>query len=104
MPSPMSPAPRTSTRRPASEPSRSAAMATAACDTEAVPRAMSVSVRARLPVSTAWRNSRLRIGPAAPSSGPVPGRAHLTEDLALAETAESSPAATANRWRMASPS
>jgi hypothetical protein len=49
----MSPAPSTSTRRPASVPSRSVAMATAACDTDAMWRPMAVSDRARLPTSTA---------------------------------------------------
>ncbi len=70
----------------ASPPRRSAAMATAAWDTDVMSRAMPVSVRARLPASRAWRNSRLSAGPAvALLPGPLPGRLHLAEDLALAE-------------------
>ena len=88
-----------------SEPRRSAAMATAAVDTDAMWRAMPVSVRARLPTSSAWRNSRLSGEPAVPFLlGPLPRLADLAEDLGLADTAESSPAATANRWATASSS
>ena len=47
---------------------------------------MPVSVRARLPASRAWRNSRLSAGPGgALVAGPLPGAADLAEDLALAE-------------------
>ena len=45
-----------------------------------------MSVRARLPASSAWRNSRLRVGPGgALLAGALPGLLHLAEDLALAE-------------------
>ena len=62
------------------------AITTAACDTEVVERAMAVSVRARLPVSSAWRNSRFR--PArgrAVEPGRLPRVAHLAEDLVLTD-------------------
>ena len=86
MPSPISPAPSTSTRRPLSVPSRSVAIATAACATEVMPRPMPVSVRARLPTSSAWRNSRLSDDAGrAFGAGDVPRRADLAEDLALAD-------------------
>ena len=45
-------------------------MATAACDTDVVWREIDVSERARLPTSTAWRNSRLSVGPTVPSWRP----------------------------------
>ena len=87
------PCPRPSRRRrapctgvPARPPRRSAAMATAACDTEAMLRAMPVSVRARLPASSAWRINRLSVAPEVPSvSGPLPGDLDLALDLALAQ-------------------
>ena len=103
MPSAMSPAPRMSTRRPSREPSRSDAISTAAWDTDAVPRAMPVSVRARLPVSTAWRKSRFRTGPAT-SSARAASQALRTcpSTSASPSTAESRPDATENRWPMAS--
>ena len=66
MPRPIAPAPNTTAVRPSSPSSRSAAMTTAAWDTEVTERAMAVSVRARLPVSSARRKSRLSVGPAAP--------------------------------------
>ncbi len=74
-------------------------MATAACDTEAMLRAMPVSDRARLPASSAWRSSRLSVCPAAPCSR---ARSHacLTWPwISLSpSTAESSPAVTDIRW------
>ena len=103
MPSPMSPAPMTRIERPSSEPRRSAAMATAAVDTEATWRPMPVSVRARLPTSRAWRNSRFSCDPAACS---VWARSHATRTWprisASPITAESRPAATENRCDAAS--
>ena len=104
MPSPMSPAPSTRMVRPSRVPSRSAARATAACDSDVVPRAMAVSDRTRLPTSTAWRNSRSSTGPAAPSPGPPPTPPHLPEDLALAEHGRVEPDATWNRWATAASS
>ena len=86
MPAPISPAPMSSTRRPSNEPRRSRAIITAACDTDVVWRAIDVSVRARLPTSTAWRNSKL--SPArgrALALGPLPRHSHLPENLAFAE-------------------
>ncbi len=76
------------------------AISTAACDTDAVPRAMPVSVRARLPVSTAWRNSRLRVGPTVPSSTPAAQAAFTWPRTSVSpRTSESTPAATRKRWR-----
>ena len=75
-PSPIVPAPTTSTRRPSRPPSRSTAISTAAWLTDAVPRPIPVSVRARLPTPSAWRNSRLRLraGAAfATARSPMPG-------------------------------
>ena len=62
------------------------AISTAAWLTDAVARLIAVSVRARLPVSSAWRNSRFSVGlGAALGLRQLPRRAHLAEDLALAE-------------------
>ncbi len=80
-------------------------MATAAVDTEAMWRAMPVSVRARLPTSSAWRNSRLSDEPAVPSSW-ARSQACRTwpSTSASPTTADSSPAVTANRCATASSS
>ena len=73
-------------------------MATAACDTDAMLRAMPVSVRARLPASRAWRKSRLSAGPAAPSSRARSQATLIWPWISLSpSTAESSPAVTAMR-------
>src|SRR5262249_295272 len=72
MPSPISPAPSTSTRLPSSVPSCSAAIATAACDTDVVPREIAVSDRARLPTSTACPNTPASTAPPTPPSPPPP--------------------------------
>ena len=102
MPSPMSPAPTTSTRLPASEPSRSVAISTAAWLTEAVPRPMAVSVRTRLPTSIAVRNSRLSDALAPPSWRASSHALRTWPRISLSpSTAESSPAATSNRWVIA---
>ena len=62
------------------------AIATAACATEVMPRPMPVSVRTRLPTSSAWRNSRFSADPVvALGTGPFPCVADLAEDLALAD-------------------
>ena len=53
MPSPISPAPSTSTRRSTRVPSRSTASATAADDSDTAPRPMPVSARDRFPTSMA---------------------------------------------------
>ena len=85
-PSPIAPAPTTSTRLPARSPTTSLIISTAAWLTEAVPRPMPVSVRARLPASIAVRNSRFSVERAAPSCWAISqALADLTEDLALAE-------------------
>ena len=86
MPSPIAPAPTTVTRRPWMLPWCSTAISTAAWLTEAVPRAMPVSVRARLPTPIAWRNSRFseRAG-ATFALGDLPRLAELAEDLGLAD-------------------
>ena len=78
-------------------------MATAACETEVMWRPMAVSVRARLPASSAWRNSRLRVGPGgALLAGALPGLLHLAEDLALAEHRRVEAGGdTAKRWATA---
>ena len=77
-------------------------MATAACETEVMWRPMAVSVRARLPASSAWRNRRLRVGPAAPSSRARSQACFTWPRISLSpSTAESSPAATAKRWATA---
>ena len=61
-------------------------ISTAAWLIDAVPRPMPVSVRARLPVASAWRNSRLSVErDAALALRDLPRRADLAEDLALAE-------------------
>ena len=61
-------------------------ISTAAWLTDAVPRPMAVSVRARLPTRRAWRNSRSSVERTPPSScGELPRGADLAEDLALAE-------------------
>ena len=61
-------------------------ISTAAWLIDAVPRPMAVSVRARLPTRRAWRNSRSSVERTPPSSlADLPRRAHLAEDLALAE-------------------
>ena len=103
MPSLMSPAPKSRTRRPSREPpSRSAARATAACDMEVVPLAMRVSERARLPASRAWRNSTERVGPAPPSACARSHASRTWPRISLSpSTAESSPLATSNRWEAA---
>ena len=85
-PSPISPAPTTSTLRPASEPSRSATISTAAWLIDAVPRPIAVSRAGPLADASAWRNSRSSVERTPPSSlADLPGGAHLAEDLALAE-------------------
>ena len=90
---------RTSTRRPARPSSASSAIATAAIDTEAVVGAKPVSVRTRLPTSTAWRNSRLRTARAVPSAFAASHASRTWPRISVSpSTAESSPAATANRW------
>ena len=82
----MVPAPTTSTRLPSRPPSWSTAISTAAWLTDAVPRPIPVSVRARLPTLSAWRNSRLRLrAGAALGLRDLPRLADLTEDLALAD-------------------
>ena len=70
-----------------------AAMATAACDSEVVPRAMAVSDRTRLPASTAWRNSIDSTGPAAALGAGRPPRRCVTwrRISPSPSTAESSP-------------
>ena len=83
-PRPTSPAPTTTTFWPASGPRRSSASSTAACETEAVPRPIAVSLRARLPTSTARRKRRFEVLRVAPSSlGEGPRRSDLAEDLGL---------------------
>ena len=85
-PLPIWPAPTTSTRAPSSVPRCSAATATAADGIDTGWRLMPVSVRTRLPDSTACLNSRdsdLRRG-LLPHRG-LPRAAHLAEDLALAD-------------------
>ena len=86
MASPISPAPSTSVVFPASDPSSATASATAACESDVVPRAMAVSDRTRLPTSRAWRNSVDSTGPAGRLvPGGLPGVADLAQDLALAQ-------------------
>ena len=64
----------------------SVASATAADETDTACRPIAVSVRARLPTSTAWRNVRDEQRPAGRLVlGRVPRLAHLAEDLALAD-------------------
>ena len=59
-----------------------------------------VSVRARLPTSTAWRNVRESSGPLAPSrSAALPRLAHLAEDLALADDHRVEPGGHAEQVR-----
>ncbi len=105
-PSPISPAPMTATRVPPRPPvRRSAASATAPCDSEVIPRAMAVSERTRLPVSTAWRNRVPSTGPEACSPW---ARSHARRTWPSTSdspsTAESRPEATENRWSMTSSS
>ena len=84
--SPISPAPSTRVVLPDSDPSLAVATATAAWESEVVPRAMAVSERTRLPTSRAWRNSADSTGPAVwLRPGRLPGVADLAEDLALPE-------------------
>ena len=69
-----------------SSPRCSVAISTAAWDTDAVARPIAVSVRARLPTSTAWRNSRFSAAREPPSAcASSHADAHLAEDLVLAE-------------------
>ena len=105
-PSPISPAPMTATRVPSRPPGRrSAARATAPCDSEVIPRAMAVSERTRLPVSTAWRNRVPRTGPEDRSPW---ARSHARRTWPSTSdsprTAESRPEATENRWSVTSSS
>ena len=84
--SPTSPAPTTTTFDRLNDPRRSSAISTAACETDAVPRPIPVSDRARLPTSSARRKSRLSDARGAPSLlGQLPCVADLAEDLGLAE-------------------
>ena len=62
------------------------AISTAACDTDAVPRPMPVSVRARLPTSSGVAEQQVERGPGrALALGQLPRVADLAEDLGLAE-------------------
>ena len=87
MPSPISPAPSTSTRRPSSEPSCSAASATAADEIDTACRPIAgLGARPACPTSIAWRNVRDEQRAAgALVLGELPRLAHLAEDLALAD-------------------
>ena len=98
-PSPISPAPTTSTRAPSSPPGRRpVARATAPWDSEVMPRAMAVSERTRLPVSTACRNRAPSTGPDTCSSWALSqARRTWPRTSDSPSTAESRPAATVNR-------
>ena len=71
MSSAFSPAPITSTRRSVRSPRKSAASFTATDDTDTLERDTSVSVRTRLPVASASRNSRFVTGPVTPSTSAI---------------------------------
>ena len=105
MPWPISPAPRTSTRRSTSVPSRSVARATAADDSDTAPRPMPVSARDRFPTSMAYRKMRARPCWAVPSSSAL-FRASRTwpRIWPSPRITESTPAATPKRWAMAASS
>ena len=86
MPSPTSPAPSTSTRRPSSDPSRCAATATAADDTDTACRPMAVSVRDALAdLDRLAEHPRQQRAGRALALGRQPRLADLAEDLALAD-------------------
>ena len=86
MASPMSPAPSTSPARPSRPPRRSAAMATAACDTEVMWRADAGVGAGPLAGLEGVAEQQVEGRPGgALLAGPVPGLLHLAEDLALAE-------------------
>ncbi len=78
------------------------ASATAAEDTESAERPIAVSVRARLPTSIAWRNTRASADPDAPSAS---ARFHASRTWPRISPSpriiESSPAATPKRWETA---
>ena len=71
MSSAFSPAPITSTRRSERSPRKSAASFTATEDTDTLERDTSVSLRTRLPVASASRNSRFVTGPVTPSTSAI---------------------------------
>ena len=105
MVSPISPAPSTRVVFPDSDPSSATASATAACESDVVPRAMAVSDRTRLPTSRAWRNNVDSTGPAADSTRAVCQASPTWPRISLSpSTAESNPAATLNRWAAAASS
>ena len=77
-------------------------MATAAWESEVVPRAMAVSDRARLPTSMAWRNSRVSTGPAEPSARASSQESRTWWRISPSPMmAESMPDATWKRWATA---
>jgi len=105
MASPISPAPSTRVVFPANDPSSAPATATATCDSEVVPRAMAVSERTRLPTSSAWRNRVASTGPIMPSTRAASQASPTWPRISPSpSTAESSPAATLNRWAAAASS
>ena len=70
-----------------------------------MPRAMAVSDRTRLPVSTAWRKRAPSTGPEACSTwARSQARRTWPRTSDSPRTAESSPAATENRWSVTSSS
>ena len=105
VPSPTSPAPTTTTFEPASDPSRSSAISTAAWETEAVPRPIPVSDRARLPTSSARRKSRFSAARVVPSRWANIHASRTCPRISDSpSTAERRPPATSNRWVAASSS
>ena len=71
---------------------------TAADETDTAWRPISVSVRARLPTSMAWRNVRESSGPTVPSASAARHASRTWPRISCSPMIiESSPAATANR-------